>query len=141
MGTGRAATAAAPEVFVDTSALYALLASADPSHERASRGFARLAGRRLVTHSYVVVEAAALVQRRLGMAATRDLLHRLLRPVRIVWVDEDLHRAASSLLLATDRVAVSLVDCASFELMRRRGIAEALAFDDDFAREGFRLVG
>jgi predicted nucleic acid-binding protein len=140
MRTGRRPAVGATEVFVDTSALYALLAAADPSHEPASRAFAALAERRLVTHSYVVVESTALVQRRLGMAAARDLLLRLLRPVRVVYVDEDLHRSASSLLLAMGRRDVSLVDCTSFELMRRRGIADALALDDDFVREGFRLV-
>jgi len=28
----------------------------------------------------------------------------------------------------------------SFEIMRRRGIGTAFAFDDDFARQGFELV-
>jgi len=33
----------------------------------------------------------------------------------------------------------SLTDCASFEVMRRRGIREAIVFDEGFTREGFHL--
>jgi predicted nucleic acid-binding protein len=66
-------------VFVDTSALYAVLASDDWDHiVAASRWHApfdqvRLDPTLAVTHSAVVPEVAALVQRRLGMAALRDL--------------------------------------------------------------------
>jgi len=40
-------------VFVDTSAVYALLDASDSNHERALRATARLLGEELVTHSYV----------------------------------------------------------------------------------------
>ncbi len=42
-------------------------------------------------------------------------------------------------LCAAGRRRLSLVDCTSFEVMRRHGIEEALALDDDFARQGFGL--
>jgi len=32
------------------------------------------------------------------------------------------------------------VDWTSFELMRRRRVVRALAFDDDFVKQGFELV-
>jgi len=38
-----------------------------------------------------------------------------------------------------NRRGLSLVDCASFVVMRRYGIEEAFAFDEDFEKEGFRL--
>jgi predicted nucleic acid-binding protein len=43
-------------------------------------------------------------------------------------------------LLAAATSDVSLVDWTSFELMRRKGIETALAFDD-FERQGFRTSG
>ena len=45
-------------VFVDTSALFALLVSSDGSHRAAAASFERLRARRapLVTSSYVLVE-------------------------------------------------------------------------------------
>lgn len=127
-------------VFVDTSALYATLDSADAAHPAAQAIFRSLRGSELVTHSYVVVETVALVQRRLGIPAVRDLVEGLLRPVSLVWVDEDLHMRALSALLAARRREVSLVDHTSFQLMRRQGITSAFAFDPDFEEEGFTTV-
>jgi predicted nucleic acid-binding protein len=43
-------------------------------------------------------------------------------------------------LLRTDRRELSLVDCSSFELMYAGGIRQALALDDDFEKEGYRLL-
>lgn len=60
--------------------------------------------------------------------------------LEIVWVDEELHRAATAAFLAAIRRGTSFVDWVSFELMRRRGIETAFAFDRDFAAEGFRLI-
>lgn len=34
----------------------------------------------------------------------------------------------------------SYVDCVSIAIMRRRGIREAFAFDDDFVKIGFTVV-
>jgi predicted nucleic acid-binding protein len=129
--------------FVDTSALYALLDGDDANHAPAAAWFAgpaRASDERLLTHNYVLVEAAALVHRRLGPTATRDLLEDLLPLLSMWFVDEDLHRTAAAAFLAAVRRRPSLVDWVSFELMRRRGIRQAFAFDRDFVTEGFRTV-
>ena len=129
-------------VFVDTSALYAVLDADDECHSEAAAGWARLltdieSGRReAVTHYGVVVEVTALVQRRLGMAAVRHLHDSLLPVLVVVMVDGVLHAHALAAMLAADRRGVSLVDWTSFELMRARGITCALAFDDDFTDRG-----
>ncbi|MDP8943935.1 MAG: PIN domain-containing protein [Actinomycetota bacterium] len=129
-------------VLADTSALYAFLDGDDANHLRATAYFQdRLgAAEPLLTHNYVVVEAAALVQRRLGSAAVRALLEDVAPRLGVVWVDEELHRAAVAALLAAVRRRVSLVDWMSFEVMRRRGIDAAFAFDRDFAAQGFRTL-
>jgi predicted nucleic acid-binding protein len=128
-------------VFVDTSALYAVLDRDDDEHAPAAEAFASLLDRgSLITHSYVAVEATALLQRRLGIEAVRALVDDVLPALELVFVDESLHRAAIAALLASGERGVSLVDWCSFELMRRRGVREAFAFDDDFARQGFTLV-
>ena len=90
-----------------------------------------------VTHSSIIVETAALVQRRLGMAAVRTLLDDLLPLFDVVWVDAELHAQAATALLAANHRQISLVDWTSFAVMRQRAIDEAFAFDDDFAQRGF----
>lgn len=128
--------------FVDTSALYALLDRDDQNHTAAAAWFAGddPATRELITHSYVVVESAALADRRLGAQAARALLEDLVPIVSLVFVDEPLHRAAASAYLAAPRRGPSLVDRVSFELMRHRGIMRAFAFDRDFRTAGFSTV-
>ena len=132
-------------VFVDTSALYIALDTADARHPVAASHWYRLldgiaAGEMAgITHYGVVSEAVSLVQRRMGMAAVRRLNDGLLRPLSVVWVDEELHDRAMTAMLAADRRSVSLVDWTSFELMRSRGITHALEFDAHFAERGFAV--
>ena len=126
------------KVFVDTSALLAILDEDDRFHREAAETFrALIAGTELVTHNYVEVETLTLARRRLGPGAVARLTDRLLPAMTTIWVDEPLHRAA----LAAQRSAaasVSLVDTVSFEVMRREGIVQAFAFDVDFEAQGFR---
>ena len=130
------------EVFVDTSALYAVLDADDEAHVRASVGWRGLleGGRPLVTSSYVCVETSALVQARLGMDAVRTLFADVLPMVTVVNIDEVLHTNAVAALLGANRRDLSLVDCTSFAVMRQRGIASAFAFDRHFAEQGFERV-
>ena len=55
-------------IFVDTSAIFALADELDIHHQEAKRLFDALlrTERRRVTHSYVLIESMALLQRRLG---------------------------------------------------------------------------
>lgn len=46
---------------------------------------------------------------------------------------------SAALLAERNRRELSLVDCASFGVMRRHGLDRALAFDEGFEREGFRI--
>jgi predicted nucleic acid-binding protein len=125
-------------VFVDTSVLYAVLDADDPSHIASRDELARLKHARLVSHSYVVLESVTLVERRLGRAAARDLLEELVAQLQIVYVDDSIHGAAVSAYLSS--AGPSLVDCTSFEVMRRAGIRTALAVDSDFRDAGFEVV-
>ena len=130
------------EVFVDTSALFALLVETDENHQAAHAAVPLLRDNdaSLVTSSLVVIETITLLQSRIGVAAVRIFYHDLLPLLKVAWIDEDrLHRAMSA-LLASSRRGVSITNWSSITLMRERGIAHAFAFDDDFARQGFELV-
>ena len=127
-------------VFVDTSALYALLDRDDACHERALRARDLLLGEELLTHSYVVVETVSLVRRRLGSDAAARLIDEMLPALNIVDVDETLRARAFAAFRAAVTSHVSIVDRTSFELMRTLGISRAYALDADFEAEGFQLV-
>ena len=129
-------------VFADTSGLFAYLHEEDPANPRAIAAMRDVAssGIQLVTHSYLVSEAISLVQRRLGWPALDALLDALLPLIEIRWVDRELYEQALGAMRAA-RSSVSFVDWVSFALMRREGIETAFAFDADFERQGFRLLG
>ncbi len=126
------------KVFVDTSALYALIDEADPMHLAAARTLGSLRGiAELVTHNYVLVETLTLVRRRLGPAAELRLIDSVLPLIGTIWVDAVTHNAA----LAAYRGGgpSSLVDQVSFAVMRAEGVAFAWAYDRDFELQGLGL--
>lgn len=132
------------EIFVDTSALYALMDERDPHHGAAVRQW-RIWGddaglSDLLTSNYVLLEAGALIQNRLGLQATRDF-HYVVRPaLRVVWIDSVIHDSAVAYLLAADRRALSLVDCTCFQIMHRLSLEMVFAFDRHFADQGFIVL-
>lgn len=127
--------------FVDTSALLAFLDADDDWHGQAVPVLEDLVRTgEALTHNYVLVETEALTHRRLGGAAARKLLERLVPALSMAWVDRELHGRAVGSHLAGLRRGSSLVDHVSFELMRDREIERAFAFDRDFRREGFEVI-
>lgn len=129
-------------VYVDTSALIALLDRDDGKHYAASRVFVEglKGGVAFVTSNYVVSEACAVAQRRIGMKGVHALVDRYLPAMAIQLVDERTHAAALRSLLGANRRALSLVDCVGFEVMRDRGITACFAFDRHFAEQGFEVL-
>ncbi len=129
-------------VFVDSSALIALVDESDIRHREAARIWTRLieSDVDLLTHSYIVVESIAVVQRRLGDKSLVPLLDGLLPPIGVVWVDEKTHRQGLGAFRTAGRRELSLVDCVSFEVMRHGGCGTAFAFDRHFTEQGFTLL-
>jgi predicted nucleic acid-binding protein len=129
-------------VFVDTSAFFAVLDAGDENHEAARTAWDRLLADRedLHTTNYVLVETAALLQSRLGLEALREFAADVLPVVDLHVVDEGQHRSAFHALLVASRRRLSLVDCASFECMRRAGLERAFCFDPHFTEQGFTVV-
>ena len=60
--------------------------------------------------------------------------------VKIVWVDNHLHREALELLQNRRDKSYSLCDAVSFLIIRERHISEALTTDRHFAQEGFHRL-
>lgn len=129
-------------VFVDTSALLAVLDAGDLKHSAAKAAWEELLGGEadIVTHNYILVETSALVLRRLGLEALHVFEADIVPILRVVRVTPEVHEAAVGAHLLTARRALSLVDCVSFEVMRRAGLRSVFAFDSHFDQFGYELL-
>jgi predicted nucleic acid-binding protein len=129
-------------IFLDTSAIIAVIDAGDDHHKGAARIWKKvLSGNdTLVTSSYVLVETTALLQSRFGMDAVKTLHNDIVPVLVIEWIGESCHRAGVQAMLTAGRKKLSLVDCTSFEVMRRLGISKAFAFDSHFTELGFETL-
>ncbi|MDI3280730.1 MAG: PIN domain-containing protein [Bacillota bacterium] len=129
-------------VYLDTSALLAVLDAADEYHLLAKEVWTALltSGATLVASNYVLVETYALLQRRLGMEAVQVFHADIVPLLKVEWVSEAVHLCGAHALVTANRRSLSLVDCVSFEVMRRLGIKEVFTFDQDFAEQGFHCL-
>jgi len=90
--------------------------------------------------NYVILETVSLIQHRFGMHLVEAFVTRVQPLLHVEWVNDWLHQAAISALLAANRRRLSLVDCTSFVAMRRLGIDTAFAFDQHFVEQGFTMA-
>jgi len=128
-------------LFVDTSAWFAYANRMDRGHATVRKAIADFDGR-LITSNFIFDETLSLCLYRLGHAATERVGAVLLDPdtidlIRVTPEDEQL---AWTLFRNRSDQRYSFTDCTSFALMRRLGIDTALALDEDFRAEGFRVV-
>ena len=127
-------------VFVDTSALIALLDRADPRHEAVHSTFLDLADRELVTHGYVVAETLAVARRRFGVGGVIALLDDLLPVLAVLPVEPSLHASAQARYRASLPSGTSFVDHVSFGVMTQEAIDTLFALDADFVAAGVDVI-
>ena len=129
-------------VFVDTSALLALLHAPDAHHGDAVRAFARLEAERasLRTTSYVLVETYALIGRRFGREALARFREEFAPLLDVTWVDEPLHEAGLDILAEAPSGKLSVVDAVGFATIGALRITRAFAYDKHFSERGYELV-
>jgi len=129
-------------IFVDTSALYALMDADDQHHARARDAWVEWLEQpvQFLTTNYVLLESIALIQRRIGMEAARQFEEELAPVLLVHWVDAELHHIASRMMLAVGRRDLSLVDCTNIELMRHLGHQAIFAFDRHYAEQGLTVL-
>jgi len=127
-------------VFVDTSAIVALLSRADANHGDAVVVWKALLaqGARLLTTDLVMAETVVVVRARAGFPVSVQAGEQLLRPpFEIAWVDRPLLEDGWSLYRRYRDRVLSLCDCVSFALMKRRRVETAFTCDRDFEAVGF----
>jgi predicted nucleic acid-binding protein len=123
------------------SAFSAIFDIDDTNHKKAKKIWAGLINSRetITCNNYVLVETNALLHHRFGISAVLDL-QKIMPLLQIDWITQEHHRFAISTLISANLRDFSLVDCSSFETMRRLGIEKVFAFDDHFQRQGFELI-
>jgi predicted nucleic acid-binding protein len=130
------------DLFVDTSAFYALADKKDTNHRRARTCLAALQrkGQALVTTTDVFDEIVTLVRYRLGHPAAVTLGDQLSGSswCRVLEVTDDIRRGAWDIFVRYTDQAFSFTDCTSFATMRSMHLLDAFTFDrPDFAAAGF----
>lgn len=127
--------------FVDTYYLIALVNTKDKGHKAAlqlSRGQAQ----RLLMTTWVIVEFAdalsAISTREKAATFVRQLLSR--RDVEIVPPSRQQFERAFEFYEQRPDKNWSLTDCMSFQLMKDRGVTEALTADHHFEQAGFQAL-
>jgi predicted nucleic acid-binding protein len=130
------------DLFVDTSAFYALADKKDTNHRRARTFLASLqrAGRPLLTTTDVFDETVTLARYRIGHPAAVILGDRLAdsKWCRVVDVGDDTRRSAWEIFVRYADQTFSFADCTSFATMRSMRLTEAFTFDRrDVAAAGF----
>lgn len=130
------------KIFIDTSALYALLSTQDKNINLAVDTWdgAIKRGDTLVTNNYVLVECFALIQSRLGIEFVRALQSNIVPFLQVEWIAESEHTVSVNNVLVANRRQLSLVDCSCFESMRRLGIEKVFTFDEHFREQGFDII-
>ena len=113
-------------IFVDTSALLALLDADDPRQDAVRIAFAEHPDADLVTHGYIVAESIAVARRRLGHDGVIALLDDVFPAIAVLPVDASAHS--------------SFVDQVSFAVMDREEIDTAIVLDSDFVRPGLTVL-
>jgi predicted nucleic acid-binding protein len=130
------------KIFVDTSALYALISTEDQNLARAVKTWKDTLERAdlMITNNYVLVECFTLIQSRLGIEFTRALQVNIVQFLQIDWIGEQQHISSVNDVFTANRRQLSLVDCSSFDTMRRLGIEKVFTFDNHFRAQGFEVI-
>jgi predicted nucleic acid-binding protein len=128
--------------YIDSSAIIAVLYEMDSNHRVASEIWLHLVkdNDELVCTNYVLLETFSLLQCRYGIDKAHALEKTVMPLLRVEWLGEDVHRLATTSVFANNQRDLSLVDCSSFETMRRLDIRTAFAFDEHFREQGFIVI-
>lgn len=130
-------------VFVDTSGWAEPLMGNSAKYDAASKYYRQLIAQKrpLLTTNYVLSELVALLTTKSRFARPQILtiLQRIktINQLEIIHIDEPTDAAAWDLLQQYTDKDWSLVDAASFVVMRQRAISEAFTTDHHFTQAGF----
>jgi predicted nucleic acid-binding protein len=129
------------KVFADTAFFVAGLNQRDEDHENAKRLAMDYAGQ-VFTSYWVLLEVANYFAASLNRETAGKLIDSVLADPEVECIQPHANTFTDGLKLYRDRPDKnwSLTDCISFNLMRERGVLEALSSDHHFEQAGFRVL-
>lgn len=125
-------------MLLDTSGLMCLFDHREVRHANATSFYDSAVTR--LSHNYVLAEFIGLtIARRSPRVTALGFIGAIgaSEEIEVIWVDQDLHDRAMTLLNDRNDKAWSLCDAVSFVLMKERGMTEALSTDHHFEQAGF----
>ena len=125
------------EVFADTGYWVALINPKENLHQRAHAVSKELGSRRIVTSDMVLAEVLTFCRvppflRKIAVAAVYDIIE----TVEVILQTRRLFQQAFELYAERGDKPWSFADCASFVIMDKRQITEALTHDEHFEQAG-----
>jgi predicted nucleic acid-binding protein len=132
------------DVFLDTNGWLALLNASDSLHASATEAWLTV-GRsqnRIVLTDWIVAETGNGLARAKATSRFGEAVERVLESARaeIVFVDQSLLEQAVQMYHHHSDKSWGLVDCASFLVMRDRGLTDVFTCDRHFEQAGFRRL-
>jgi predicted nucleic acid-binding protein len=135
---------AKPEVFVDTSGLYALVEKNDAHHRAARRVVEKLlhGGRKLVLTDYIIDETTTLANACSGKHVAMRVLDLVEQSegIRIEWVGSLRFEATTTFFRKHADHGYSFADCTSFIVMNELELTQAMTTDKHFPQAGFEAL-
>ena len=129
------------QIFVDTSAWYAIYDKSDGRHEAAAR-FLNETPALLITSNLIFAETLSLMTKRLGKTLALNFGRKVRASgrVRILHLDAALEESAWSCFERYHDKPWDFIDCASFALMDSLKLGKAFTFDAHFRQKGFQVA-
>ncbi|MFU8794960.1 MAG: type II toxin-antitoxin system VapC family toxin [Dethiobacteria bacterium] len=127
-------------VFVDTSAIAALLNKNDFHHVQARDVLKNLEAQptSLLITNYIRTETHALLLHKAGYELAAKFLES--KSFYIEWADREDENKAIKIIRQYNDKSFSLTDSISFAVMQRLGITDVFAYDRHFEQYGFNLL-
>lgn len=133
------------EIFIDTSAWFALMKKTD-YHEEIKQKYIRILenNNQLITTNLVIGETFTLMRYRLKLQSNLpfkylDFINNSQR-IKTFWISEVLNEEIISLVKQFKDHKLSYTDAASFSIMKKEGVEYALTLDEYFSVAGFKII-
>ena len=130
------------KIFIDTCAFIALIDSDDDFHGLAFDLFSKASKDNVdfLTSNYIMLETIFLLQKTIGLSAVKDFKKLMLPIVRIIWIDEKIHRESLNNLIAAEKKKISLTDYSSFYILDNYNIDKVFTFDNHFKEKNYKIL-